>query len=78
MKTKLFFFRETPTSPVDEYRAKFRPLGRVFAKIALKVEPCCLFILHFPYFGVNLYFLGTETDQTTVSHVNNAKQFRHK
>ena len=35
-----------------------------------------LFILHFHFF-VNFNFLGTETEQTTISLVNNAKHFRN-
>ena len=30
-KKKFFFFRETPTSPWVPFRAKFRPLGRLFS-----------------------------------------------
>ena len=30
LKKKKFFFRETPTSPWAPFRAKFRPLGRLF------------------------------------------------
>ena len=32
-KKKIFFFRETPTSPWVPFRAKFRPLGRLFRPI---------------------------------------------
>ena len=32
-KKKKFFFRETPTSPWVPFRAKFRPLGRLFRPI---------------------------------------------
>ena len=38
-KKKYFFFRETPTSPWDQYRAKFRPLGRVFRPNRPQTEP---------------------------------------
>ena len=33
------FFRETPISPLDQYRAKFRPLGPVFCPKCPQTEP---------------------------------------
>ena len=47
-KMIFFFFKETPTSPLDQYRAKFRPLRRVFRPNRPQTEPL-LSLITVPY-----------------------------
>ena len=45
-----FFFRETPTSPWAEFRAKFRPLGRLFCPIRPLAWPLLFTRAHSQHF----------------------------